>query len=278
MLSTYLLHSRSFPEFITEIGRQAIELLSLFNTRSCQLILGAQAMRVSSLKSITAKHLALCSQSIVLLLHLQQPFIEALLLGLPASKRTILQPEFDRLRQDLSTHLEGIHSKLVGIMEDKLNSGIQQMKELFNSLKLGNQTGVETVLNPSQSAQVIAKNLRILTQVLTPLLHENQLHEIFDRVVTVFVQVLRTVFKDWAIELNLIDPDGQSMTPVIQDSPHPLAQLESAEEGSRASRQQQQIATDCRFLKETLERLPMSEGLSDALEPLSQISQVLSQS
>eukprot|EP00210_Caulerpa_lentillifera_P001153 g1110.t1 len=285
MLSRYLRHNRSFPEFVTEIGRQAIELLSLFNTRSCQLILGAQAMRVSSLKSITAKHLALCSQSILLLLHLQQPFIEALLHGLPDAKRTILQPEFDRIRQDLGTHLEGIHSKLVGIMEDRLNSGVQQMKELFNSLKSDTTSdGVHEeedalTLNPSQSAQVIAKQLRILTQVLTPLLHEKQLHEIFNRVVSTFVRVLGTVFKDLAIELQLMNPEDQSiMTPVVtQDEFHPLEgnQPESEEELAKLSRQRKQISADCKFLTETLGKLPMGDSADTVLKQLVQISEVL---
>jgi hypothetical protein len=33
------------------------ELLKVFNSRACQLVLGAGAMQVSGLRSITAKHL-----------------------------------------------------------------------------------------------------------------------------------------------------------------------------------------------------------------------------
>ena len=56
-------------------------------------------MQVSGLKSITAKHLALCSQSVLFLIHLHPIMTEALLEGSPHAKRTILQPEFDRLKQ-----------------------------------------------------------------------------------------------------------------------------------------------------------------------------------
>nr|KAJ0207688.1 hypothetical protein LSAT_V11C500254500 [Lactuca sativa] len=40
------------------------EMLKFFNTRACQLVLGAGAMQVSDLKSITSKHLALASQEV----------------------------------------------------------------------------------------------------------------------------------------------------------------------------------------------------------------------
>jgi hypothetical protein len=39
-----------------------IELLKLFNSRTCQLVLGAGAMHLAGLKSINAKHLALSTQ------------------------------------------------------------------------------------------------------------------------------------------------------------------------------------------------------------------------
>ena len=56
-------------------------------------------MHVSGLKSITAKHLALCSQSILFFAHLQEHISGELLNACPQAKRTILQPELDRLKQ-----------------------------------------------------------------------------------------------------------------------------------------------------------------------------------
>jgi vacuolar protein sorting-associated protein 54 len=40
-----------------EIMQKLVELLKLFNSRVCQVILGAGAMRSAGLKNITAKHL-----------------------------------------------------------------------------------------------------------------------------------------------------------------------------------------------------------------------------
>ncbi|XP_017229491.1 vacuolar protein sorting-associated protein 54, chloroplastic isoform X4 [Daucus carota subsp. sativus] len=64
MLSEYIDMNDSLPALSSEIVQRVVELLKFFNTRACQLVLGAGAMQVSGLKSITSKHLALASQVI----------------------------------------------------------------------------------------------------------------------------------------------------------------------------------------------------------------------
>lgn len=58
-----------------------------------------KAMQVNGLKSITAKHLALCSQSILFFIDLFPHLSEALLQPCSEVKRTLLRPELDRLKQ-----------------------------------------------------------------------------------------------------------------------------------------------------------------------------------
>ena len=73
--------------------------MQVFNSRMCQLVLGAGAMQVSGLRSITAKHLALSSQclSVFMALH---PLLKSLFTAsLPAPQRGLLLPELDRLLQ-----------------------------------------------------------------------------------------------------------------------------------------------------------------------------------
>ncbi|KAK6945695.1 Vacuolar protein sorting-associated protein 54, C-terminal [Dillenia turbinata] len=64
MLSEYVDMNQCLPALSSEIVHRVVEILKFFNTRTCQLVLGAGAMQVSGLKSITAKHLALASQVI----------------------------------------------------------------------------------------------------------------------------------------------------------------------------------------------------------------------
>lgn len=45
--------------FVLEVGHHVCDLVRVFNTQACQLVLGAGAVRTAGLKSISAKHLAL---------------------------------------------------------------------------------------------------------------------------------------------------------------------------------------------------------------------------
>lgn len=73
--------------------------LQVFNSRMCQLVLGAGAMQVSGLRSITAKHLALSSQCLSACMALH-PLLKPLLTAtLPTPRLGLILPEFDRLLQ-----------------------------------------------------------------------------------------------------------------------------------------------------------------------------------
>ena len=56
--------ARQIPSFATDATHRTIDLIKQYNAGVCQLILGAGAMQVSKLKSITAKHLCLAEQSV----------------------------------------------------------------------------------------------------------------------------------------------------------------------------------------------------------------------
>ncbi|XP_034219921.1 vacuolar protein sorting-associated protein 54, chloroplastic isoform X2 [Prunus dulcis] len=79
MLSEYIDMNNFFPALSSEVVHRIVEILKFFNTRTCQLVLGAGAMQVSGLKSITSKHLALASQVI--------SFTYAIIPGLQGSQR-----------------------------------------------------------------------------------------------------------------------------------------------------------------------------------------------
>ena len=73
--------------------------LQVFNARMCQLVLGAGAMQIAGLKSITAKHLALSCQCVGVLVELHPALLAALTAKLPVSHRALLTPEFNLLLQ-----------------------------------------------------------------------------------------------------------------------------------------------------------------------------------
>ena len=68
----------------------------------CQLVLGAGAMQVAGLKSITAKHLALSCQCLGALISLHPALVFTVGAHLPASRRPLLTQELSLVLQVLS--------------------------------------------------------------------------------------------------------------------------------------------------------------------------------
>lgn len=58
------------PVVAAQLGRHVVDLLRTFNSRSCQLVLGAGALRVAGLKTITSANLALVARALQLVVWL----------------------------------------------------------------------------------------------------------------------------------------------------------------------------------------------------------------
>ena len=112
----YLDLALNFPEVTTEIIGKVVELLRLFDSKTKQLVLGAQAVKSAArLKNISAKHLAITSQSVGLLLALLPHIRTALLVQLPP-KQHMLLTELDRVSHGLIDHHNQLLAKLVSIV------------------------------------------------------------------------------------------------------------------------------------------------------------------
>ena len=78
--------------------------LQMFNSRMCQLVLGAGAVQMAGLKSITAKHLALSCQCLGALAELHPALAGALASKLPVARRALLTPELGLVLQVSDLH------------------------------------------------------------------------------------------------------------------------------------------------------------------------------
>lgn len=69
LLVDYLKLIMNLPSLTTDTMSRVIELMKAFNSRTCQVVLGAGAMRSAGLKNITAKHLGvrLCCSSVFIM-------------------------------------------------------------------------------------------------------------------------------------------------------------------------------------------------------------------
>ncbi|KAA8915690.1 hypothetical protein TRICI_002161 [Trichomonascus ciferrii] len=115
------------PHLSSDIIKNLNELIQLFNTTSNDLILGTGAVRSAGLKHITAKHLALCHESLNFMIHLL-PHITDL------SKRhcsiSTDVSKLDTTKQELTNHMEEIQSKMISLMSDRITGHCNSIKRL----------------------------------------------------------------------------------------------------------------------------------------------------
>eukprot|EP00080_Pristionchus_pacificus_P014347 PDM74367.1 vps-54 [Pristionchus pacificus] len=116
-LHDHLAHARILPSMAGRILMRTIELLKAFNSRTCQLILGAGALQLVGLKTISVKNLALASRSLQLVAH----FIPVLerefgrILGEAEAAPQLRY--FQKVRTDYTDHVNEIVAKLISVIE-----------------------------------------------------------------------------------------------------------------------------------------------------------------
>ncbi|KAI6022748.1 Vps54-like protein-domain-containing protein [Pisolithus marmoratus] len=111
----------------TEAMSRVIEFLKAYNSRTCQVVLGAGAMRSAGLKNITAKHLALASQSLSIMVALI-PYIRETFRRHLSPNQAVMLVEFDKLKRDFQEHQNEIHAKLIAIMGDRINAHTKSLQ------------------------------------------------------------------------------------------------------------------------------------------------------
>ncbi|XP_034155943.2 vacuolar protein sorting-associated protein 54 [Pangasianodon hypophthalmus] len=104
------------PSITTDMLTRLSDLLKHFNSRSCQLVLGAGALQVVGLKTITTKNLALVSRCLQLVVH-YIPIIRAHFETKLQPKQYSILRHFDHITKDYNDHIAEISAKLVAIMD-----------------------------------------------------------------------------------------------------------------------------------------------------------------
>ncbi|XP_034043639.1 vacuolar protein sorting-associated protein 54 [Thalassophryne amazonica] len=104
------------PSIATDMLTRLSDLLKHFNSRSCQLVLGAGALQVVGLKTITTKNLALASRCLQLVVH-YIPVIKAHFMTKLQPKQFSVLRHFDHIIKDYNDHITEILAKLVAIMD-----------------------------------------------------------------------------------------------------------------------------------------------------------------
>ena len=179
IILNYLNISVSFAPVTTDVIGKTVELLKLFDHRTKQLVLGAQAIQSAArLKSISAKHLAVTAQSIGLLLALL-PHIRAAILAQLPPKHHMQLLELDRVSHALIDHHGRIVAKFVGIVGDFVDQSAIRLRTVdWDSYKQGPQAS-----SPScEYFEEIQRTVTALHRVLLETLPPEQVQDVFSRI------------------------------------------------------------------------------------------------
>ncbi|KXS21457.1 Vps54-domain-containing protein [Gonapodya prolifera JEL478] len=181
-LSEYEECVENIPSLCNDTLQCMLEVISLFNSRMCQVILGAGAVASVGLKTITAKHLALASQSLAVVIALI-PFLKHFFLKNLANKQSPLIGDFDKKVKDLQDHQSQIHQKLVSIMNERLVVHRRVLQSTnWDDWSADHAPGSDDASKPSNYMQSLVKDLITLHKVLSKYLHTETLKVVFAEV------------------------------------------------------------------------------------------------
>ncbi|GJQ85234.1 scat [Trypoxylus dichotomus] len=161
LVSEYCVCAYDLPILAGVIGRNLAELLRTFNSRSCQLVLGAGALRTAGLKTITSTNLALTSRALQLVLWLI-PHVR----GHFSSISNDVIPSLDAVERDIGNHIQQLESKILSIM----------------SMLLGDQLNDWDAKPPvpSKAFRNVSRHLTKLYEAVGPVLPEEQVGDLYE--------------------------------------------------------------------------------------------------
>lgn len=176
MLGDYSSVAEAFPEVTAEAISCTVQLLRLFNTRATALVLGAGALQSAQLKRITAKHLALTSQTLGGILALLPALRAMLLMRLPPQQHVLLS-EMAAVTADLIAHDNRLRAKLVSIVKDLMTKCCADM----SALPWGQQTGAALPI-PSPPISEFITGITTLHRILSTTFRRHQVVDVYSRI------------------------------------------------------------------------------------------------
>ena len=176
MLGDYSSVAEAFPESSAEAISCTVLLLRLFNERATSLVLGAGALQSAArLKRITAKHLALTSQTLGGILALLPALRAMLLMRLPPHQHVLLS-EMAAVTADLIAHDNRIRAKLVSIVKDLMVKCCADM----GAISWGNPHIAQSLPSPPMSEFITG--VTTLHHILGDTLRREQLADVYSRI------------------------------------------------------------------------------------------------
>ncbi len=196
-----------------EALHRIVDLLSVFNSRSCQLVLGAGAMQsAAKLKTITAKHLAATSQALGLLVACLPAMRAALTPHLPGKHATLIN-QLDMVAKDFEDHRQEIFSKLVSILSDLIDKAASKLLQTISVASRSNLDSLhESVFEVDQGLVKLLESTRLLHKALSGLLPAAERNAVFAAIAA----KCSGLFAQYLSKAEALPRDGQPQAHLIK--------------------------------------------------------------
>uniref|UniRef100_A0A1I7U730 Vacuolar protein sorting-associated protein 54 n=1 Tax=Caenorhabditis tropicalis TaxID=1561998 RepID=A0A1I7U730_9PELO len=167
ILADYCEAISEMPLFAQDWNSRVIELLKVFNSRCCQLILGAGALQLVGLKTISVRNLALAGRSLELICRFIPMVREEMDQILPKDKKNLLR-YFHQVEGEYRDHVTEISAKLISVIAHYTT----------NCLGMWDVKGVI----PSPEFQQICRHMLKFHNGLTGIMPRDQIEALFRQV------------------------------------------------------------------------------------------------
>ncbi|ORY19133.1 Vps54-like protein-domain-containing protein [Clohesyomyces aquaticus] len=178
------------PSMTSEVSASLCEYLKLFNSRLCQLILGAGAMHSAGLKNINTKHLAIASQTLSFVITIMPYIRECARRHASGNKQPLA--EFDNVKRLLQDQQVSIHDKLIDIMSNRATVHVRNLKKI--------EWDNDTEQNISPNMETLTKETVTLHKVISKYLNEISVRMIMAPVFESYRDQVGKVFKEATIK------------------------------------------------------------------------------
>lgn len=198
VLADYCEAIAEMPTYAQDWNSRVIELFKVFNSRSCQLILGAGALQLVGLKTISVRNLALVIRSLQLIVKVLPLVRDEMDFVLPDDRKHLLR-HFRQVEIDYANHIGEIVSKLASVIESYTMQLLSQWEAKAQA--------------PSKEFQQMCQHLLKFHNGLHGILKDEEVKELFKKV----HNNLKSDIKKQLVKLAITPHDPLKFGNVMQD-------------------------------------------------------------
>lgn len=190
----------AIPSMTSEVSASLCDYIKLFNSRLCQLILGAGAMHSAGLKNINTKHLAIASQTLSFVIAILPYIRECARRRIANATNKAAIAEFDNVKRLLQDQQVSIHEKLTDILSGRATVHMRSLK------KVEWDTEAEANRDVSASMESLTKDTVTMHKVINKYLSDIQVRMIMAPVFESYREQVGKVIREAAVKT----PEGKA--------------------------------------------------------------------